>query len=185
MNIPLSEILKSIPGVVGIRLEDELPSTLIREEGELEIRHYEKFTLAQTNVRGSYKEATDKAFKRLADFIFGKNSGNLTASMTTPVFMDKETDGWTMSFYLAPEAEWMQPNDPTIKVESHPAKDVAVFRYSGTQTEEAMENSRDRLMELVKSQGLTPISDVWWAQYDQPMSLPITKRNEALVKISL
>lgn len=53
MNIPLSEILKSIPGVVGIRLEDELPFTLIREEGELELRHYDKFTLARTNVRVS------------------------------------------------------------------------------------------------------------------------------------
>lgn len=71
MNIPLSDILKSIPGTLGIRLEAELPFTLIRKEGQLELRHYDEFTLARTTVEGTFSEAGDKAFKKLADFIFG------------------------------------------------------------------------------------------------------------------
>lgn len=184
MNIPISEMLKSIPGVVGIRLEEELPYTQIRKEGDFEIRHYDEFTLAQTSVRGTYDQASDVAFKRLANFIFGKNSGNLTTSMTTPVFLDKETDGWTMSFYIPKEVEWIRPNDPNVRVEKHPAKDVAVYRYSGNQTEEAMEHAKSELMKFVIEQKLEPISEVWWAQFDQPVSLPMTKRNEALVKIA-
>lgn len=183
MNIPLSEMLKSIPGVVGIRLEEELPYDILQKEGEFEIRHYEEFTLAQTSARGTYDQASDVAFKRLANFIFGKNSGNLTTSMTTPVFLDKETDGWKMSFYIPKEVAWLQPNDPSVKVEKHPAKDVAVYRYSGSQTIEAMENAKNELMKFVEEHDLKPVSDVWWAQFDQPMSLPMTKRNEALVKI--
>lgn len=185
MHIPLTEKLKSIPGVVGIRLEDELPFTEIEESGDFAIRHYEQFTLARTTVRGSYDEASDIAFKRLAEFIFGKNSGNLTASMTSPVFMDKTSDGWTMSFYLSPEADWIKPNDPNIKVETHHAKDVAVYCYSGTQDEMAMESAKHDLLRLVKERGVKAISDVWWAQFDQPVSLPMTKRNEALVKVEL
>lgn len=183
MHVPLSEMLKSIPGAVGIRLEDELPYSLIRKEGELELRHYDEFTLARTRGRGSFKEATDSAFKKLANFIFGKNASNVTSAMTTPVFVDKEDDGWTMSFYLLPEAKWLMPLDSAVKIETHPAKDVAVLRYSGNQTQDAMEAAKEKLLELVKANGLNPVSDVWWAQYDQPMSLPITKRNEALVKI--
>ncbi len=184
MNLPISEMLKSIPGVVGIRLEEELPYTLIRKEGDFELRHYDEFTLAQTFVRGTYEEASDVAFKRLANFIFGKNSGNLTTSMTTPVFLDKETDGWTMSFYIPKEVEWLSPNDPTVKVEKHPAKDVVAYRYSGTQTVEAMEKAKAELLKFVDEQKIKAISDVWWAQFDQPMSIPMTKRNEAIVKIS-
>lgn len=183
MNIPITEMLKSIPGAVGIRLEEELPYTLIKKEGDFELRHYEEFSLAQTFARGSYDEASDISFKRLASFIFGKNSANLTTSMTTPVFLDKESDGWTMSFYIPKEVEWLSPNDPNVKVEKHPAKDVAVYRYSGTQTENAMENAKAELLKFVKEQNLETVSEVWWAQFDQPMSIPMTKRNEALVKI--
>lgn len=185
MTIPLTEMLKSIPGAVGIRLEEELPFSLIRKDDQFELRHYEAFTLARTTVLRSYKDSTDLAFKRLADFIFGKNHEGLTTSMTTPVFLDKEENGWTMSFYLPPESNFIKPNDPTIKIERHPAKDVAVLRYSGNQTQEAMEQAKVELLKYVKENGLTPISDVWWAQYDQPMSLPMTKRNEALVKVEL
>ncbi|MES2526525.1 MAG: heme-binding protein [Bdellovibrionota bacterium] len=185
MNIPLSEMLKSIPGAVGIRLEEELPFTLIKKEGDFELRHYDEFTLAETTVRGTYDQATDTAFKRLASFIFGKNSESLTTSMTTPVFLDKTTDGWTMSFYIPKESAWIRPNDPTVKVETHPAKEVAIYRYSGTQSVEAMEEAKGKLLDYVKTAGLKTTSEVWWAQFDQPMSLPMTKRNEALVKIAL
>lgn len=185
MHIPLTEKLKSIPGAVGIRLEEELPFTLIDKIGDLELRHYDEFVLAQTNVSGTFEEATDKAFKRLAEFIFGKNSERVTTSMTTPVFLDKTPNGWTMSFYLTPDVQFIRPNDPTIKIETHAAKDVAVLKYSGSQTVESMEHARAELLRLVMAQGLTPISDVWWAQFDQPVSLPMTKRNEAYVKIKL
>lgn len=185
MNIPLSEKLKSIPGVVGIRLEEELPFTLIQEEGGIELRHYDEFVLARTTVSGTYEEATDKAFKKLAEFIFGNNSERLTTSMTTPVFLDRTKSGWTMSFYIAPEAHFIRPSDSAVKIETHPAKDVAVLRYSGNQTEEAMEHARAELLRKISAQGLKPVSEVWWAQYDQPFSLPMTKRNEALVKVEL
>lgn len=185
MQLPISEILKSIPGTLGIRLEDELPFRLIKQKGHFEIRHYDEFTLARTTVNGSYEEAGDTAFKRLADFIFGHNNMHITSKMTTPVFMDKTENGWTMSFYLDPESEWMQPEDAAVVIEKRPAKDVASFRYSGSQTESAMEEGKARLLELVEQEGLTTISAVWWAQYDQPFSIPATKRNEALVKVKL
>lgn len=184
MHLPISEILKSIPGAVGIRLEDELPFTLLKKEGDFELRHYDEFTLARTVVNDSFDNAGDKAFKRLAEFIFGENTEHAVSKMTTPVFMDKKSDGWVMSFYLGPEYEHLKPVDSTVYVEKHPSKDVAVYRYSGNQTEEAMYESKAKLLQFIKDQGLTANSDVWWAQYDQPFSIPATKRNEALVKLA-
>lgn len=184
MQLPISEILKSIPGALGIRLEDELPYRLIKQTGNFELRHYNEFTLARTSVTGDYDKAGEVAFKRLADFIFGSNRDRVTSKMTTPVFMDKTNDGWIMSFYLEPEFEFLEPINHEIRVEKHPEKDVAVYRYSGLQTEAAMEESKEKLLEFVRKENLSAISEVWWAQYDQPVSIPATKRNEALVKIS-
>lgn len=185
MNLPISEILKSIPGAIGIRLEDELPFRLIKQNGDFELRSYDEFTLARTKVSGPYDKAGDTAFKRLAEFIFGKNQSRVTSKMTTPVFMDKTGDGWIMSFYLDKDFDWLSPLDSKIIVEKHPAKDVAVYRYSGTQSEEAMDEAKNKLLSFIEKEHLKPISEVWWAQYDQPFSIPATKRNEALVKIEL
>lgn len=59
-----------------------------------------------------------------------------------------------MSFYIPPETQWIRPQDPMIKIETHPAKDVAVLRFSGIQSLEVMERSKGKLLELVKERGL-------------------------------
>lgn len=184
MQIPISEIIKSIPGAVGIRLEKELPFSQLKKMGELELRHYQPFTLAQVFVAGDYDSATDQAFRTLATFIFGENSQKKSTAMTTPVFMDKTSDGWMMSFYLSGEEGEIQPLDPSIHVGQFPAKTVAVYSYSGTNDLAAMEEGKSQLLKALALNNLKPDSEVWWAQYDQPVSLPMTKRNEALVKIN-
>jgi hypothetical protein len=183
MHIPLIEYLKSIPGFVGIRLEEELPYEVMRSAGELEIRHYSAFTLARTKCSGSYKSASEICFKTLAEFIFGANTDKKVAEMTTPVFMDRTNDGWIMSFYLPESMTSLAPSYPGISVENMPGKTVAAYRFSGVFDEMSMEQSKRKLLDILKAQNLKPESEVWWAQFDQPISLPMTKRNEALVKV--
>lgn len=183
MQVPFKEMLKSIPGAVGIRLEKELPFEVVRKQGELEIKKYPAFTLAQTSAMGSYDEASEVCFKRLAEYIFGNNSEQKTTEMTTPVFMDKHGGEWVMSFYLLDEYKNLRPVDQLIRVVEKPSKNVAVYQYSGIVTQESMEEARANLLSAVSKNGLRAVSDVWWAQYDQPVSVPMTKRNEALVMV--
>lgn len=184
MQVPISDMLKSIPGAVGIRLEEELPFTLLESFRNIEIRHYEPFTLARVTVSGEYESAMEDGFRKLAEFIFGKNSEGKSTSMTIPVFMDKETEGWTMSFYLPDEMNSLTPLESSIKIQKMPEKTVAAYRYSGTPDLERMLEAKVALLQEIEQSDFEVISSVWWAQYDQPTSLPFTKRNEALVKVS-
>lgn len=184
MQVPFKEMLKSIPGAVGIRLERELPYTVVKKiEDHLEIRQYPAFTLARTSASGDYDSVTETCFKRLAEFIFGKNSQNKITEMTTPVFMDRKGSDWVMSFYIPEEYVSLSPKDSSIKIEQKPTKQVAVYSYSGNVTQESMEKAKEQLLSLIAKNHLKAVSDVWWAQYDQPMSLPFTKRNEVFVKV--
>lgn len=183
MNIPFSDMIKSIPGALGIRLEKELPYTVVKKVGLIEVRQYEPFVLARTKCSGEFDPAQDQNFKKLAEFIFGENTLDEKTSMTTPVFIDQTEEGWSMSFYLTPEAVKLVPKNNEIWIQEMPQKTVAVYRYSGNNDLEKMEEAKDRLLTEISSMGLIPVSDVWWAQYDQPFALPLTKRNEAFVKI--
>lgn len=183
MKIPISDILKSIPGTVGIRLEPELPFTVLGEVGDLELRNYQPFTLARIKQSGTFETVQDENFRLLAEFIFGANTEDKKTNMTTPIFQDKTEDGWIMSFYIPPEHSNLIPKHTEVWMERMPEKNVAVYRYSGNNELKKMEEAKSRLLDELKRAGLTAVSHVWWAQYDQPFSVPVTKRNEVFVKI--
>lgn len=183
MNIPMIERLKAIPGAIGIRLEEELPYSTIRSVGDLEIRRYEPFTLARIRSSGDFDDTQEVNFRALGEYIFGENNEAKSTHMTTPVFNDEDGDGWIMSFYIPESEKHLVPNDPNVILEEMPGKTVAVLRYSGNNDLGKMEEARDELLAKVRDAGMIPTSHVWWAQYDQPVSLPMTKRNEVMVKV--
>lgn len=185
MQVPISDMLKSIPGAVGIRLEEELPFTVKETIRNIEIRDYAPFTLARVTVSGEYESAMEEGFRLLADFIFGANTEGKKTSMTIPVFMDKEMEGWTMSFYLPESVSSLKPLDHRISIQNMPAKTVAAYRYSGNPDLEKMLEAKVTLLQGLERTGYEVNSSVWWAQYDQPASLPFTKRNEVLVKVHI
>ena len=47
--------------------------TVIREEGDFELRSYEPYIVAETTVEGAWNEVGNEAFRRLAGYIFGGN----------------------------------------------------------------------------------------------------------------
>lgn len=185
MQVPFSEMLKSIPGAVGIRLEEELPYDVIKKIGKLEIRAYRPFTLARVSSSMDFEQASDHNFRALAEFIFGANDQNMDTAMTTPVFYDHKNGEWIMSFYIADEHAHLKPDSKEITVQNMPAKTVAAFEFSGVFDEESIGEAKISLLKELTAHGLVPNSDVWWAQFDQPVSLPFTKRNEALVSVDL
>lgn len=72
----------SLFGVSGV---EESRYKVLFEEENMEIRRYEPRILATTTVNGEYKEAQTKAFRILADYIFGNNKAQEEVEMTAPV----------------------------------------------------------------------------------------------------
>lgn len=198
-SVPFSEWLKSIPGVFGIRLEEEPHYDILEKDGDVEVRHYAPALLAEVTMPGSHDQALDAAFDVLAKYIFGNNvekggAGSLPSSprgqnlpMTTPVLQSPQGAGWTVAFFLGNRltpAEAPAPVDERIRLRVSPAHIVAVVRYSGNNDEAQREQARAELLAyLAKSTRWERDGSAYWAQYDQPFAIPFLKRNEAQVAV--
>ena len=69
---------------------------VVLSEGDMEIRHYAPMLIAETVVEGDMDEASNKGFRRIADFIFGNNqkpdSGQAgKIAMTAPVTVEPQS----------------------------------------------------------------------------------------------
>ena len=66
--------------------------TLLKKEGAIELRRYERMLIATTDVNDDRSSAINTGFKRLANYIFGRhkavNPENI--SMTAPVIQKKK-----------------------------------------------------------------------------------------------
>ena len=199
---PFNDLLKSIPGFFGIRLEEEPAFDVLEQLGDVEIRRYKPALLASVTVGGEHDEAMNTAFKTLAGYIFGDNDREQQSEMKTPVvqaingdftpsmpMIRGDADGtWTVTFFLSNTLrsdEAPQPNDPAIKLVDEPASTVASLRYTGNNTKDCREESRERLLAELGTQTKWRVAeDVTWALYDQPFSIPFLKRNEAHVALT-
>lgn len=199
---PFKDLLKSIPGFFGIRLEEEPEFDILEQLGDVEIRRYKPALLASVTVDGDHDEAMNTAFKKLAGYIFGDNDRDQQSEMTTPVLQanertlspsipvlrDEANGTWTLTFFLSNSvrsSEAPKPNGPSIRLVDEPASTVASLRYTGNNTEESRKDSKIRLLaELAQHPEWRVADDVTWALYDQPFSIPFLKRNEAHVALT-
>jgi SOUL heme-binding protein len=202
VSFPFVEILKSIPGVFGIRLEEEPAYEVEEKVGDVEVRRYAPALLAEITVEGEHEQALDVAFDRLARYLFGANSKREHLSMTNPVFQGKgghlpmtapviparRGQGWTVAFFLSNKMsveEAPRPDDAGIRLIRSPEHLIASLRYRGNNTEGKMHDARAELLEALKDHPTYEVeSTVYWAQYDAPYVIPFVKRNEAHVELS-
>ncbi len=181
-QIPLREKLKSIPAFVGIRLDYEPEYVVQHEFGNIEIREYRRMVTARFSMKASHDDFEEPAFKALADYIFSHG-----IEMTIPVFKEREDDVWTMSFVLPHETKVERapsPDHKSVTLLEIPRQKVAVLRYSGNNTLEKMLDAELELRQWLRARPEYNILDgPFWAQYDQPATLPFMKRNEVMFKI--
>lgn len=211
-KLPFTEILKSVPGLFGVRLEEEPRYEVLEHLGEdeaIEIRRYAPALLARVTVAGDHDEAVDEGFDRLARYIFGENrpaglagmrragdaaansdgdsAGGERMAMTIPVRQEQVAGGWTIAFFLSNDLEASgapQPNDAGIELVREPVRVVAALRYRGNNSDERrLAASQELLAALAASPRWRADDEVNWAQYDAPFVIPFLKRNEAQVPV--
>ena len=201
-TIPL--LLSGLLFIPGAAMAVEEPDyTVISQSEDFELRRYDPQLVAQTLVTGDQKDASNKGFKVLADFIFGNNTaptgGSGKISMTAPVKMQpsqeiamtapvnmQQTDGkWRVRFVM-PSQYTMQtlpkPNNPEVEIIEVPAQTYGVIKFSGFTGSSKVDDKTEELRTWMQSKNLTPTGDPELARYNTPWTLPFLRRNEVMIR---
>lgn len=180
--------------------------TIVEKRLGYEIRRYDSYIVAETEVDGTYDTALNNGFKILADYIFGNNIA-MTApvsdqkgvelsmtrpvveekiAMTAPVLDEERNEKHVISFVMPAEYSMEtlpRPNNTLIKIKKIESKTVAVLRYGWYPTKERVEKRKSELIKFLERDGIKVISPVRNAFYNAPFSFPLLYRNEVMADI--
>ena len=198
------QIVESVLSIAGIRIGTEEPHYLRQPLTEdIEVRRYGPRLAAETSVDGAEDRARSIGFRRLAGYIFGANHREETISMTAPVAQQSGSDEiamtapvaqfrnadnrWTIRFFMP--SKWTietlpQPDDDDVNLVTVPAETVAVLRFAGDRSAEAVARRTDQLRKALRDNAVEPAGEpVAWF-YDPPWTLPFRRRNEVAIPLT-
>lgn len=169
----------------------ESPSYRVEERiGEIEIRQYESYLVAETLVQASLEGAGNGGFRRLAGYIFGGNEtagGDSTKiAMTTPVTQDRVGDEYRVRFMMPSQytgESLPTPTDSRVTFGEVGPQRLAAIRYSGRWTRSGYEQHLTMLSEALESAGQSVVGEPIWARYDPPWKPWFLRRNEVLIAL--
>ncbi|HEV7456568.1 MAG TPA: heme-binding protein [Roseococcus sp.] len=186
--------------VVGMRSTEEPAFTVVGRQGEAEIRRYAPRLLAEVVVQGDEAAARNQGFRPLAAYIFGENLAaeriGMTApvaqsgeriGMTAPVAQVAEGDAWRIGFFMPARysrATLPAPRDPAITIREIPEALVAVRRFAGLPSPEAVAAAQAALEAALAGTPwrITGPGGAWF--YDPPWTIPALRRSEVWVPVA-
>ncbi len=194
-------ILWTAWGYFSSRVE-QADYTVSKKMNGYEIRQYPSHVVAQTKVKGSYRESMNSGFTILAGYIFGGNVKKegiaMTApvteqktvseniAMTTPVLVDIEGEERVISFSM-PRSYTVEtlpiPNDNRVKIVEVPTQKIAVIKFSGYRTDNKIKKMKKILMTKLSEDKVEIIGTPIYAGYNGPGTPPWMTRNEVMVEI--
>jgi len=185
---------------IGMAIE-EAKYNVLEREGDFELRQYQPHIVAETLVEGDFQEVGNEGFRRLFDYISGKNRKKQSIPMTAPVSQEAASEKipmtapvnqervegkWRITFLL-PSRYSMEtlpePLDPRIKLTKTSPRTIAAFKYSGTWSRERYEEREKRLKELIQQRGLNIAGEPIFARYNPPFMPWFLRRNEVLIPV--
>jgi len=166
---------------------EQLEYTVLADGDGYEIRLYESYLVAETVVEGSFDSTGSTAFRRLAGFIFGKNSESKKMKMTVPVSHEPVSAGahryrFVMEHAYS-EATLPDPVDEHVTIVRVPGGHRAARRYRGNRSEQRFRREEHALLEQLATDGITVSGPAAVAVYDGPFVPPRLRRNEVLVPV--
>jgi len=199
-TVVAAAILSMGPPAMAI---EEPSYSVLETEGSFELRKYSSYIVAETHVDGEFQAVGSEGFRRLADYIGGKNqkkeSISMTApvsqrtvsekiAMTAPVSQAGENGRWRIAFMM-PSAYTMDtlpiPDDERIALREEKEKTVAVIRYSGTWGKKRYEMHATKLMEWISSKDWKILGAAVWARYNPPFMPWFMRRNEIMIPVQI
>lgn len=160
---------------------------VLETDGSFEIREYPDLMLVTTPAKFE-SQGNDGSFGRLFQYISGKNESSSKVSMTTPVFMEPEsdvTDGQMALVLPAKVAADSIPNPSNTNVQIQKRSDgtFAALRFSGQMDEKTKTKVEGELRKWIDAKGLSDTSSIEFAGYDPPWTPGLLRRNEVLIRL--
>ena len=170
--------------------------------GDIEVRDYAAYTVAEVTVNADANDAGSRAFPILAGYIFGKNKGErsmaMTApvtqtavpvkmAMTAPVTQTPSGSGFLVQFVLpkgVTVANAPEPLDARINLREMPPKRVAVIRYSGFWSESNYNEHLAKLQAGLRAANLTWTGEPVYSRFDAPFTPWFMRRNEIWLNLA-
>jgi effector-binding domain-containing protein len=171
---------------------------VVSKQGDFELRDYPAQTVAEVVIEGDQQGAVRRGFRRLADYIFGANSGGQKIAMTAPVAQTPVAAGqtsasaldskhWTVRFDMPRSqnlAALPKPNNGDIRLVTLPPSRVAAVRFAGLMSDGAAAKETTALLSFIETSGLKAVGPPTLAQYDPPWTLWFMRRNEVLIPVA-
>ena len=201
MLIAIGSVLAlGVPALSNAAARTEEPKyTVSAKHDGFEVRKYAARIVAQVEVEGEAKVATNKGFRILADFIFGNNAANAEVAMTAPVDRSEQIamtapvdraqteDRWTVTFTMPSKytlETLPRPNDDRVKIREVPPTRYAVAKFSGRPKPAEVARRMAALMEAVAEEGYTPSgTPPVYSQYNPPWTPSFLRRNEVMLEL--
>jgi hypothetical protein len=180
---------------------EEAKYTVLERQGDFELRQYEPQIVAETLVEGDFQDVGNEGFRRLYDYISGKNRKQQTIPMTAPVSQEAPSEKipmtapvnqeqvggkWRITFLMPSQYKLEtlpEPSDPRVQLTKIPGLLMAALSYSGTWSRGRYEEKEKRLKELIRQKGLKIVGEPVFARYNPPFMPWFLRRNEVLVPV--
>ena len=174
-------------------MTESAPYEVLRTIDEVEIRRYPMLILAK--VKGL---TDDMAFRILFRYITGENKVRKDIAMTVPVISSGPTyqriamtrpvlsDEDSFSFVM-PSSYRMntvpEPLDSRVEMTEVKPRKLAVLRFSGRNHVDSLKEQEDRLLALLKREGILHIGAPFLMRYNGPGTPGFLRRNEVAVEV--
>lgn len=167
-----------------------------------EVRKYEPTIVAETIIDASFDDSGNQAFRILADYIFGNNKSKSKIAMTAPVSQQaasekiamtapvnqiKTSSGYVVQFTMPHEftLETLPlPVDSRVHLRQLPARNVAVYSYSGSWSESRYKEKLQQFSAALKTDNKKTVGEPVFARYNSPFALWFLRRNEIWLELA-
>jgi hypothetical protein len=170
-------------------MTQEVPYDLVKKIEDVEIRNYPEviFAVVEDNV-------DDSGFGLLFQYISGENKTRSKIAMTTPVMTSEKiamtapvVTGKNYIAFALPSFYTKEtvpiPTNPTVRIEIHPKKTMAVLRFSGRTVEKRVQKNIQKLIATLKNHTMQTKGEPVLMRYNSPFTPGFLRRNEVAVEI--
>ena len=164
-----------------VMANEEAKYEIVDKNEIFEIRKYSDRLAVETSKAG-----IDSNFRKLFNYISGRNDTQEKIAMTTPVTQVKKNGNMTMQFYLPSKFNSdnvPNPSNTDVSIVNIEGGHYAVLRYSGRASDNNFIKHKEILEKELKRNNISIISPPIRATYDRPFTLPMNRRNEAMFKV--
>ena len=162
---------------------EEANYEIIEKNDIYEIRKYSDRLAVETMTSG-----IDSNFRKLFNYISGKNDTQEKIKMTTPVTQVEKNGNMSMQFYLPSKFNSQNVPNPSredVRIINIEGGYYAVLRYSGRASDRNFLKHKEILEKQLQITNILIISPPIRATYDSPFTLPMNRRNEAMFKVEI